>query len=215
MVEAANKTLKKILAKMMETHRDWADKVPYALWGYKTSIRTATGATPYSLVYGMEAVLPVEMELKSLRIMMEAELPEQEWASARMEQLALLDEKRMRALYQTQLYQKRIARAFNKKVRPNKIKEGDLVLKQSRPLAIDPRGKFRPNWEGLFLVKKILRNRATRLTDLEENEFKEPINIDRLKKYFALKKKGREKEEKKERKSSLGRKPLKGSLEKN
>ena len=45
-----------------------------ALWGYRTSIRTATGATPYSLVYGMEAVLPVEMELKSLRIMAEAEL---------------------------------------------------------------------------------------------------------------------------------------------
>ena len=100
-VEAANKTLKKILAKMTETHKDLADKVPYALWGYMISIRTATGATPYSLVYGMEAVLPVEIELKSLRIMMEAELPEQEWASTRMEQLALLDEKRMRALYQT------------------------------------------------------------------------------------------------------------------
>ena len=61
--------------------------------------------------------------------MMEAELPEQEWVSARMEQLALLDEKRTRALHQTQLYQKKIARAFNKKVRLSKIKEGDLVLK--------------------------------------------------------------------------------------
>ena len=78
-----------------------------------------------------------------------------------------------------------IDRAFNKKVRPNKIKERDLVLKQSRPLAMDPRGKFRPNWEGPFLVKKILRNGATRLTDLEGNEYKEPINIDMLKKYFA------------------------------
>ena len=99
--------------------------------------------------------------------------------------MALLDEKRLRTLYQTQVYQKRIARAFNKKVRPNKIKEGDLVLKQSRSLAIDPRGKFKLNWEGPFLVKKILRNGATQLTDLEGNEFKEPINLDRLKKYFA------------------------------
>ena len=32
-VEAANKTLKKILAIMTETDKDWADKVPYALWG--------------------------------------------------------------------------------------------------------------------------------------------------------------------------------------
>ena len=125
--------LKKILAKMTETHKDWADKVPYALWGYKTSIRTAMGATPYSLVYGMEAILPIEMELRSLRVIAEAKLVEQEWALARREQLALLNEKRMRALYQTHVYHKRIARALNKKVRPNKIKEGDLVLKQSKP----------------------------------------------------------------------------------
>ena len=84
-VEVTNKTLKRISAKMTETHKDLADKVPYALWGYRTSIRTATGATSYSLVYGMEAVLPVEIELKSLKVIMEIELPEQEWASARME----------------------------------------------------------------------------------------------------------------------------------
>ena len=63
---------------MIETHKDWADKIPYALWGYRSSVRTAMGATPYSLVYGMEAVLPIEIELKSMRVMMETELPEQE-----------------------------------------------------------------------------------------------------------------------------------------
>ena len=60
-VEAANKMIKTILAKMTENYKDWADKLPYALWGYRTSVKTATGATPYSLVYGMEAVLPVEV----------------------------------------------------------------------------------------------------------------------------------------------------------
>ena len=99
--------------------------------------------------------------------------------------ICVIGRKEDESVYQTQVYQKRIARAFNKKVRPNKIKEGDLVLKQSRSLAIDPRGKFKLNWEGPFLVKKILRNGATQLTDLEGNEFKEPINLDRLKKYFA------------------------------
>ena len=109
---------------------------------------------PRRILYGMEVVLPVEIELKSLRIMMEAELPEQEWTSARMEQLALLDEKRMRALYQTQLYQKRVARAFNKKVRPSKIKEGDLVLKQSRPLAMDPGESSGLIGKGHFLLRR-------------------------------------------------------------
>ncbi|KAL6323628.1 hypothetical protein AAG906_039224 [Vitis piasezkii] len=56
-VEAANKNIKRILRKMVETSRDWSEKLPFALWAYRTSFRTSTGATPYSLVYGME-VLP-------------------------------------------------------------------------------------------------------------------------------------------------------------
>ena len=61
---------------MTQTYRDWSDRLPYALWGYRTTVRTSTGATPFSLVYGSEAVLPVEVELKSLRITMESKLPE-------------------------------------------------------------------------------------------------------------------------------------------
>ena len=56
---------------MTETSRDWSKKLPFALWAYQTSFRTSTGATPYSLVYGMEAVLPVEIEMGSLRIVVE------------------------------------------------------------------------------------------------------------------------------------------------
>ena len=57
-VEAANKNIKRILRKMVETSRDWSENLPFALWAYRTSFHTSTGATPYSLVYGMEAVLP-------------------------------------------------------------------------------------------------------------------------------------------------------------
>ncbi|PKI56708.1 hypothetical protein CRG98_022900 [Punica granatum] len=59
--------------------------LPYALLAYRTSIRTSTGATPYSLVYGMEAVLPIEVEIPSMRILAEAELEEAEWAKQRYE----------------------------------------------------------------------------------------------------------------------------------
>ena len=57
-VEAANKNIKRILRKMVETSRDWSEKLHFALWAYRTSFRTSNGATLYSLVYGMEAVLP-------------------------------------------------------------------------------------------------------------------------------------------------------------
>ena len=56
---------------MVETSWDWSEKLPLALWPYRTSFRTFTGATSYSLVYGMEVVLPVEIEMGSLRVALE------------------------------------------------------------------------------------------------------------------------------------------------
>ena len=63
-------------------------------------MRTATGQMPFSLVYGCEAVLPIEIEIKSLRVIMEAKTPESEWAQKRYDNLVSLDEKRMDALFQ-------------------------------------------------------------------------------------------------------------------
>ena len=73
-VEAANKNVKKILSKMTETYKDWHEHFPYALCAYRTSVRTSVGATPYSLVYGMELVLPIEVEIPSLRILSQTQL---------------------------------------------------------------------------------------------------------------------------------------------
>ena len=55
------------------------------------------------------------------------------------------------------------------------------MLKLTRPIMIDPRGKFESNWEGLYLVKKLFSRGTTILSDLEGNEFREPINLDKLK----------------------------------
>ncbi|RVW80032.1 hypothetical protein CK203_055825 [Vitis vinifera] len=96
-VEATNKNIKRILRKMVETSRDWSEKLLFALWAYRTSFRTSIGATPYSLVYGMEVVLPVETEMGSLRVALEQQIFETEWTQARFDQLNLLDERRLRA----------------------------------------------------------------------------------------------------------------------
>ncbi|XP_069155733.1 uncharacterized protein [Solanum lycopersicum] len=94
-VEAANKNIKKILRKMIDKQRGWHEILPYALLGYRTTVRTSTGVTPYLLVYGTEAVVPVEVEIPSLRIIQEDELSNAECVSKRIDQLALIYEKRM------------------------------------------------------------------------------------------------------------------------
>ena len=154
-VEATNKNIKKILRKMVETSRDWPEKLPFALWAYRTSFRTSTGATPYSLVYGMEAVLPVEIEMGSLRVALEQQISETEWAQARFDQLNLLDERRLRAADHVQAYQRKMARAFKKRVKPRPLQKGDLVLRILKGLIGDPRGKFKPSWSGPYVIREL------------------------------------------------------------
>ena len=64
---------------MVEISRDWSEKLPFALSAYRTSFHTSTGATPYYLVYGMEAVLPVEIDMGSLRVALEQQILETDW----------------------------------------------------------------------------------------------------------------------------------------
>ena len=96
-IEATNKNIKNILARMVVTYKDWAEMLPFALWGYRTSIHALTRATPYSLVYGSKAAIPVEAEMQSLRVLVETKVLKEDWMKERYEQLALVDEKRARA----------------------------------------------------------------------------------------------------------------------
>ncbi|KAL0419233.1 UNVERIFIED_CONTAM: hypothetical protein Sradi_1336800 [Sesamum radiatum] len=82
--------LKKVVAK---SKRDWHERIGEALWAYRTTVRTPTQATPYALVYGVEAVLPLEQQIPSLRIAIQEGLTEEENARIRLEELEALDEK--------------------------------------------------------------------------------------------------------------------------
>ncbi|XP_070005888.1 uncharacterized protein [Nicotiana sylvestris] len=106
---------------MIQGSRQWHEKLPFALLGYRTTVRTSVGATPYLLVYGTEAVIPTEVEIPSLQIIVESEIENTEWVKTRLEQLMLIDEKRLAVVCFVQLYQQIMARAYNKKVRPRQF----------------------------------------------------------------------------------------------
>ena len=78
----------------------------------------------------MEAVLPIEVEIPSFQVLREVDLEEAKWVQARYEQLNLIEKKRMKAICHGQLYQKRMMRAHDKKIRAMHFQEGKLVLKQ-------------------------------------------------------------------------------------
>ena len=64
-VERLNKSLVKILSKLISDHRrDWADFVPKTVLAYNTSVHKLTGFTPYRLMFGREAILPLDAILR-------------------------------------------------------------------------------------------------------------------------------------------------------
>ena len=105
--EATNKTLIKILKKTCKSNKffDWPKKLIDALWAYHTSIRTPIGQTLYALTFEMEAVLPYENFLPSLRVQLDQKMSESEHREALLTQLKLLDERCLRAAEHVQVYQ--------------------------------------------------------------------------------------------------------------
>ena len=136
-------------------------------------------------VYGMEAVLPMEVQIPSLRIMKDAGLNEDDWIQTRLNQLNLIDEKRLAAVCHGQTYQKRMIKAFNKKIRRQVYQVGDLVIKRIILPQSDPRGKWTPTYEGPFVIKNIFSGGAMILTTMDDNDLPHPANTDIVKRYYA------------------------------
>ena len=76
------------------------------------------GCYPILPFYGMEAVLPIEVKIFSLKVLMETKLEEVEWVKNRYDQLNLIEEKCMKAIYHGQMYQRCLIQAHDKKMRP-------------------------------------------------------------------------------------------------
>jgi transposase InsO family protein len=71
-VKVVNKVLKTMLQRTINKHNtNWHHMLFSALWAYRTTVKTATDFTPFHLVHGIEATLPIECEIPTLRIVIE------------------------------------------------------------------------------------------------------------------------------------------------
>eukprot|EP00253_Pinus_taeda_P033829 PITA_33829 len=107
-VEVVNKTLKTILQRTIDKNRsNWHVMLYSALWAYRTSVKTATGFTPFKLVYGMESIFSIEFEIPSLKLAVEL-LPETSSLEEHLLHLEHLDEQRRDAAMMNEAHKKRV-----------------------------------------------------------------------------------------------------------
>eukprot|EP00253_Pinus_taeda_P017032 PITA_17032 len=158
---------------------------PFAKWGIDfITFKTSTGFTPFQLVYGLEALLPIECEIPSLQIAIEL-LPATSEEEKCLLYVAQLDENRRDAALAIETHAKWIKAQYDRNTIPCNFSEGDLVLLYDQANDKLGAGKFVPMWHGPFVVKCKLAKGAYELVDFDGVSLGRPRNGIYLKRYYA------------------------------
>ena len=184
-VEAINKVLKTMLCQMVGDHKsNWHLVIFFALWAYRASVKKSTGFTPFQLVYGLEAILPIQCEILSLQLAVEL-LPDTSVEGEIFLYLNNLEKTRRDAALANEAHKKCIKVQYDKSIQPHAFNEGDLVLTYDQRYDKLGKVKFESMYYKPFVISKVLEKRAQELIDYDGIPLGQPRNGLYLKRYNA------------------------------
>ena len=156
------------------------------LWACRSSVKTATGFSPFSLVYGTKAISLVELVVPTPRVILE-ESQEDTNNERSLADLEGAEEERELAKRRTQRYQQRMTRAYAQAIRLRAFTEGQLVLRTIEHVRrnLPEPSKFSPKWEGPYIIREAHDSGYYYLTKEDGTVLTEPINGKWLKQYYA------------------------------
>ena len=151
--EASNKTLLRALKKRLHsTKGKWSEEMPGVLWAYRTTNRKSTGVSPFTLTYGMEAIILTEIRMPTLR----TKILEKANTEAIAKDLDMADDLREAAAVRIASYQQRPASLYNRHAKQRTFRAGDLVLRKVFENTTNPVIEmFKSNWEGPYVIVKM------------------------------------------------------------
>ena len=157
----------------------WAAELPAVLWSLRTSTSRATGCTPFFMVYGSEAILPVDLDYGSPRVQA---YDEERNENSLQDAADQLEEARDVALLRSAKYQQALRRYHDRNIRERAFQVGDLVLRRVQSNA--GRHKLTPPWEGPYIIARVLRPGAYKLQTEEGEEIANAWNIEQLRRFY-------------------------------
>jgi ribonuclease HI len=126
--EVSNKVILNGIKRKLEAAKGkWVEELPSILWTYRTTVRKSTNETPFALAFGVEAVIPLEIGMPTIRT---TEFDVQTNEDNLRKDLDLVEERRDLAMVRLAAYQQRMKREHNKNVKPRTFQIGDLVLRK-------------------------------------------------------------------------------------
>ncbi|KAL3701750.1 hypothetical protein R1sor_019772 [Riccia sorocarpa] len=156
--ESTNKILIVALRKLVERHPiNWDASVPSVLWAMRTAYKATTNHTPFHMVYGVEALVPMEFIVHTLRIATEYNLNPEEMLQRRLKELLKLEESREQAFSHQCAVQERRKRYIDKHRKMFNFKKDDKVLHCVATGTIKRR-KLKYIWEGPYTVLEVQGN---------------------------------------------------------
>ena len=160
----------------------WVEELPHVLWMYRITPRKLTGETPFSMNYGAEAVIPLEMGFSTLKTSLFNPNSNDNLLKGGLD---LIEERRENAMIQLAYYQHKLKQGYNAKIKLRPLEPGDLVLRKVLGTAKNPIwGKLGPNWEGPYRITSVAGIGAYFLEDLDERVIPRPWNVNNLKMYY-------------------------------
>jgi hypothetical protein len=186
LAESSNKILIKLIKKLLEDNkRAWDSKLKFALWADRVTTKKSLGLSPFQLVYGIEAVFPIQLALPVVDLLHDYE-GEPNLILRRIHQMVEVQQIREQVLNRAYSRQQKIKQAFDQKNKKKEFEPGDLVLKWDAPRQEKGKhSKFDALWFRPFNILEAFSNNTYRLQDLEGNEvFNDPVNGHFLKKCF-------------------------------
>ncbi|GKE98758.1 reverse transcriptase domain-containing protein, partial [Tanacetum coccineum] len=181
-VERANRSLREgIKSRLGKKNKKWVEEVPHVLWAHRIMVKTSNGDTPFSLTYGTEAVLPVEIGMPLLRC---TEVNQAENDKCILLNMDILEERREKAAVREARTKAKMERYYNAKVRSTSFRPGDFVYRNNEASYAKESRKLGPKWEGPYEVIEALGKGAYKLRNGSGDILLRTWNVQDLKKCY-------------------------------
>jgi hypothetical protein len=137
-------------------------------------------------VYAQEAVLPVVVNLGTYRLAKKNDLSVDTYYALMMDNIYEVTDKHLEALEAIEKDKRRVARAYNKRVKAKSFHVGDLVWKTILPIGSQSNKfcKWSPSWEGPYKVVRVFSGNSYMVESLQGQQLPMALNGRYLKKFY-------------------------------